>query len=268
MKNALVTGASGGIGEAMCSYLEERGYRVLAHARTKQQADALCSGNDRLPVWGDVTRREDIAQIESQVSGVGALDLLVHNAGILTTDKTPGANGLGIQAEVNVVAPVALTQALLPALEKSKNPNVLIVSSGMASFARSNDYLQLASPNGSSLFGHYAISKCAANTVTQELAKAYPNLKVISVEPGFVKTKMTAGNSSMPFPMGILAKIIGASPEKAAHKCFDHVLGHDLKSGSITQSGKVINSQGKKWSADFAIDTLKQLLAKAGLALN
>jgi len=267
MKNALVTGAAGGIGDAMCAYLEERGYNVLAHARNEAKAKSLCEETNWTPVWGDVTKAEDIASLSKQVARAGALDLLVHNAGILSSNKTPGPNGLGVQAEVNVVAPVTLTQALVPSLEKSDDPTVIIVSSGMARRARSNDYLKLAVPDGSSLFGHYAISKCAANTVTQEMAKAYPQIRFVSVEPGFIKTKMTANNESMPFPMGFLAKLIGGTPQKAAHTCFDHVLGKDLESGSITESGKVLNSKNMKWSSDDAIEALKALLAKAGVSL-
>ena len=267
MKTALVTGASGGIGQALCTYLEDAGFNVLAHARNEEKAKSLVDAQNWQPIWGDVTRAAEIAAIAKQVKQHGKLDLLVNNAGILTKDTSLGENGMGPHAEVNVVAPAKIAHALIPVMQGTEDPTVLMVSSGMANFARDTDYCKLENPDGSALFGQYANSKAAVNTLTMELAKAYPHIRFLSIEPGFVKTKMTDGNPSMPASMRLMAKVVGASPEKAAHTCFDHVLGKDLPSGTITQSGKSIDSSGKKWASDLAKSTLEKLLAKADAAL-
>ena len=267
MKTVLITGASGGIGEALCSYFEKRDFRILAHARREEQAMGLCADTSRVPIWGDLTVASDIASIGKQVRAAGALDMLVHNAGILTTDQKLGPNGLGIQAEVNVVAPAKLTRELAPHLAKSDDPMVVVVSSTAANFARSTDYTVLENPDGSSLFGHYALSKSAANALVLKMADAFPDLRVLATEPGFVKTKMTATNDHMPLPMRLLATVVSSSPEKAATRCFEHIMDERLQSGSVVQGGKVVNSDKRTWSKEAAMSALEKLLAKADAAL-
>ncbi len=267
MKTVLITGASGGIGRALCEYFEERNHRVIAHARTEDQARALCEGTDRMPVWGDLTVKSEVRALVDDVKSAGPLDVLVHNAGILSTSKETGPNDVGIQAEVNVIAPARLTRALVPHMAKSDDPVVVVISSAAANLARSNNYLALKDPNGSSLFGHYALSKAAANALVLAMAKTYPKVRFVSTEPGLVKTKMTVTNDHMPTIMRFAAKMASASPEAAAHRCFDHIMDHRLDSGSVVQNGKVINSERKSWGKQAARDALDALLAKADAAL-
>lgn len=267
MKTVLITGASGGIGDALCKYFEAKGFRILAHARTEQTARAMTRETNRIPIWGDITVAAQVDQIAEQAAEAGSLDMLVHNAGILSRSKTPGANGLGIQAEVNVVAPAKLTKALAPLLAKSDDPKVIVVSSSAANFARSTDYTVLENPDGSSLFGHYALSKSAANALVVAMAKTFPDFRVLSTEPGFVKTKMTATNDQMPLPMRWIAKVASSTPEKAATRCFEHIMSANPESGSAVQNGKVIDSSSKPWSTKAAFEALEKLLAKADAAL-
>lgn len=266
MKTVLITGASGGIGEALCDYFEERQYSIIAHARDEKKARGVTDGTNRSPVWGDLTVAEEVDALAEQVKALGKVDLLVHNAGILSTSKEKGPNGLGIQAEVNVVAPARLTQALADVMGDD-DPTVVIVSSTAANFALSSDYTKIIEPNGSSLFGDYALSKAAANALTLELARAFPNLRVLSTEPGFVKTKMTHTNEHMPAPMRFMAKFASSTPEKAAHRCFDHILKTVPPSGCVVQAGKNVNSEKKSWGKAEAFESLKKLLAKAGIEL-
>ncbi|MFD0917747.1 SDR family NAD(P)-dependent oxidoreductase [Pseudahrensia aquimaris] len=266
MKKVLITGASGGIGEAMCRYFEQRGYSIIAHARDEAKARAVTNGTERVAVWGDLTKAEEVDALAGQVGKAGPVDLLVHNAGILSTDKTLGANGLGIQAEVNVVAPARLTKALAGHMS-SDDPTVVIVSSTAANFARSNDYTKIIEPNGSSLFGDYALSKAAANALTIELARVFEGMRILSTEPGFVKTKMTHTNSHMPAPLRFLAKFASSTPDKAAHRCFDHILATTPDSGIVVQAGKNIDSAKRSWGKEEAFDSLRKLLAKAGVTL-
>ena len=266
-KRVLITGAAGGIGEASCRYFEERDYTVICHARREDQARRL-AGNHRVPVFGDLTKPDEVEALADQVKKAGALDLLVHNAGILSTSKQKGPSGIGIQAEVNVLAPLRLTEALADHMkETSQKPVVIVVSSTAANFPRGGSYEKMVEPNGSSLFDHYALSKSAANALVLAMAKRWSDLRVYSTEPGFVKTKMTAGNSSMPFPMRWLANIIGARPENAAHRCFDFILEENPPSGSVVQAGKTVDSSKKKWSLGNAREGLDLLLAKGGLAV-
>ena len=267
MKTVLITGASGGIGGALCSYFEKRDYRVIAHARREEQARALCADTDRMPVWGDLTVKADVRALVDEVKSAGPLDVLVHNAGILSKSTEIGPNGVGIQAEVNVVAPARLTRALVPHMAKSADPLVVVISSEAVKFTRSHRYDKLATPNGTSIFGHYALSKAAANALVVAMAKKYPHIRFVATEPGFVNTKMTVGNNSMPKIMQKMADKFGISPDQAAHRCFDHLMDHKLDSGSVVQNGKVVNSNRRTWGKQAALDALDKLLAKADAAL-
>lgn len=259
-KNALVTGASGGIGEALCRALAARGYTVLAHARTKAKADAV---GDFTSVWGDVTEPDEVAAIARQVGGHGGADLVVHNAGVLTDTKTIGPHGFGMQGEVNVIAPFALTRALADAGALREGATVLINSSSAAGFARSTDYEQLATPDGSTLFGQYALSKAAANALAVHMASVFSDLTVAAVEPGFVRTKMTDGNTSMPWAMRKLAPIFGSTPDKAAHRVLDYALDNEVRSGSVIQGTKVLGEA--RWTSEAAQASIAKLLERAGV---
>ena len=260
MKRALVTGASGGIGAALCENLAARGYTVLAHARSKAKAEAV---GDFVPVWGDVTEPDDVEAIARQVLGHGGADLVVHNAGVLTRDTSTGPHGFGLHGEVNVIAPWTLTKQLAEAGALREGALVLVNSSSAAGLTRSTDYEQLARPDGSSLFGHYALSKAAANALVVHMAAALPDVRVLSAEPGFVKTKMTAGNDSMPWVMRKLAPLVGAKPRKAAERVLDHALSHDVASGSVVQGRKSVDG---RWSSPEAQASIARLLEKAGVA--
>ena len=264
MPKAMVTGANGGIGRALVEQLGERGYKLIVHARTEEKARSVSAGR-HVPVWGDLAKPDELDGVARQVNANTAqLDLLLHNAGVLTKSKERGGHGLGLQGEVNVVATARLTQLLMPKLRKSGEPTVLIMSSGVVTMSRRNDYEALADPDGSSLFGHYALSKSAANRLTLDLAKAYPDVRFVSVEPGFVATNMTAGNESMPKVMGWLAPKLGSTPDKAARKVLDVALA-DHPSGTVLNGTRRVESGS--WTRDGARESLAKLLRKAGIAV-
>ena len=265
MRKALVTGANGGIGGALVEKLAREGYKVMVHARTEEKARAAAKGVHQ-PVWGDLAKPNEVQALVSQVqANTSKLDMLVHNAGVLSKSKEKGGHGLGLQGEVNVLAPAILTQALAPTLRKGTDPMVVIMSSGIVNMARSNDYEKLAEPDGSSLFGHYGLSKSAANRLTLDLAESHPELTVVSVEPGFVKSDMTIGNDSMPWIMGKLAPFFGATPEKAADRALDPILNGGVASGTVMQGTRKVESGS--WTRDGAKENLRKLLWKAGVKL-
>ena len=81
---ALVTGASSGIGEATARALAERGAKVAVAARRKDRLDALAGEIDGLAIEADVTQREQAtAAVETTVSELGRLDIVINNAGVM-----------------------------------------------------------------------------------------------------------------------------------------------------------------------------------------
>jgi NAD(P)-dependent dehydrogenase (short-subunit alcohol dehydrogenase family) len=172
---ALVTGASSGIGLASAVRLANAGWRVFGGVRTEADASVLRARGVE-PLELDVT---DPGQIAAAAEAVGSeLHGLVDNAGIAVAaplELVP-LDELRRQLEVNVVAQVAVLQAVLPALRRGRGRVVLMGSIGGRS----------ALP----FLGPYAASKHAleafADVLRVELAPW--RIRVAIVEPASVKT--------------------------------------------------------------------------------
>lgn len=135
MRSVLVTGASTGIGRATALRLDADGWRVYAGVRREEDAQSLReAGSERLaPLILDVT---DAGQIAAAAARVGAdgdeLAGLVNNAGVAIPSplETIPVDDFRRQIEINLTAQVAVTQAMLPALRRSRGRIVFISSIG------------------------------------------------------------------------------------------------------------------------------------------
>ncbi|MEX5721842.1 SDR family NAD(P)-dependent oxidoreductase [Geodermatophilus maliterrae] len=182
-RTALVTGASRGLGRALAGALVTRGWRLVVDGRDPGRLAAAVAG---LPdpglvtaVAGDVT---DPAHRAALAAAVGdRLDLLVNNASDLGPTPLPPLAGLPPAAlervlAVNTVAPLALLQAVLPALERAGGTVVSV----------SSDAAVEAYPG----WGGYGASKAALDRLTAVLAVEHPGLRVYAVDPGDMDTDM------------------------------------------------------------------------------
>jgi NAD(P)-dependent dehydrogenase (short-subunit alcohol dehydrogenase family) len=181
MPTVLLTGASTGIGRATALRLARAGWTVLAGVRRAPDGDTLVAeGGERVtPIVLDVT---DAAQIAAAVERVGEhggrLDALVNNAGIGYGGplELTSIDDLRDQFEVNVLGPVALTQALLPALRRARGRIVFVSSIG------GRVPMAFTAP--------YAASKHAVEAIGDalrvELRSSY--VRVALIEPGSVAT--------------------------------------------------------------------------------
>jgi len=182
---ALVTGASRGLGRALVSALVERRWRAVVDAR---DAGRLAEAVAALPVPsavtvvpGDVADPEHRRRLAEAVAGLGRLDLLVHNASVLGPSPQPRLVDYPLAAfqavyAANVVAPLGLSQLLLPALERTGGC-VISVSSDAAVEAYAG-------------WGGYGSSKAALDQLTAVLAVEHPDLRVYSVDPGDMATDL------------------------------------------------------------------------------
>lgn len=182
MRSALVTGASTGIGRATALRLDGSGWKVFAGVRRQEDAEALrAESSERLtPVILDVTEPEQIAAAAERVASESDAGLhgLVNNAGVAVPGplETVPLEDFRRQIEVNLVAYVAVTQALLPQIRQAEGRVVFLSSIGG----------RIAFPFG----GPYHASKFATEAIgdvfRQELRPW--GLRVSIVEPGSIDT--------------------------------------------------------------------------------
>jgi NAD(P)-dependent dehydrogenase (short-subunit alcohol dehydrogenase family) len=182
MRTALVTGASTGIGRATALRLDGTGWKVFAGVRKEEDAASLrAEASDRLaPVTLDVTDPEQIAAAADLIAreAEGGLDGLVNNAGVAVPGplETVPLEDLRHQLEVNLVAYVAVTQAMLPEIRRAEGRIVFLSSIG------GRIAFPFGGPYHASKFGTEAIG----DVFRQELRPW--GLKVAIIEPGSIDT--------------------------------------------------------------------------------
>jgi NAD(P)-dependent dehydrogenase (short-subunit alcohol dehydrogenase family) len=182
---ALITGASAGLGLALAHGLADRGWALIIDARgadaLKDAADALADRTDVVPLAGDVTDAEHRADLVEAVGELGRLDLLVYNASYLGPSPLQPLAAADLDElrrvyEVDVIAPVALTQALIPQLTAAAG-TVINISSDAAVEAYEG-------------WGGYGSAKAALDHASRVLAAEHLDIVVYAVDPGDLRTAM------------------------------------------------------------------------------
>jgi short-subunit dehydrogenase len=223
----IVTGASGGIGEATARYFAARGWAVVLAARSVDKLSRIAgeieaAGGTALVVPVDVVVPEARARlVEHAVSTFGRLDVLVNNAGlgISGTFDTVSLDDLEYVFRVNVLAAVALLQAVVPVMRARGGGVVVNVSS-------------LAEAIPVPYMGGYGASKAALSYVTDAAAVELhrDGIAVVRVTPGltttgFDKNLLESGDSLS--LQQLLAKadfVTAMPPERVAATIWDAAL--------------------------------------------
>jgi len=181
---ALITGASQGLGRALAAELAGRGWTLVVDAR---RAERLAEAVESLPperviaIPGDVADPAHRDQLVGAVESLGRLDLLVNNASTLGASPLPALDAIDLDLfrhvyEVNVVAPLALTQDLLAPLAAGRGTIVNVTSD--------------AAVEPYEGWGGYGSSKAALEQVSAVLAVEHPDVRVLTVDPGDMRTEM------------------------------------------------------------------------------
>lgn len=185
MPFALVTGASRGFGAALTRALVRDGWDVVVDARDPEALRRMTGDLPRRDavtvVPGDVGDPRHRRALAEAVSELGSLELLVNNAGTLGPAPLPALadvppDELSATFATNVVAPIALTQLLLPALRRAEGAIVNLTS----------DAAVEAYPG----WGAYGSSKAALDQLSAVLAEELPDLRVYAFDPGDMRTRM------------------------------------------------------------------------------
>jgi len=188
-----ITGGTSGLGLALAREFLRRGARVAIVARTRARLDAVAaeSPGRLFGISGDVSRKEDIYPLATQILGnLGGLDVLVNNA----SDLGPVPLALLADTEcealeralaTNVVGPFRLTKALLGALAASAREGRGAVVLNISSDAAVNPY---------SHWGAYGASKAALHHMSRIWNEevAADGIRFLSLDPGDMDTPLHA----------------------------------------------------------------------------
>ena len=185
MTKILITGANRGLGYEAARRLLEDGHDVWIGARDSARGQAAAEELGARFVTLDVT---DDTSVAAAAETVGELDVLINNAGI-SGGRVPvpevAPDDIARVFETNVYGLVRVTRAFLPALRRSGHPVIVNVSSGMGSFTVTTDPERVESTIVSL---PYPASKSAVTMLTTQYAKAFPEIRVNAVDPGYTAT--------------------------------------------------------------------------------
>ncbi len=180
-KNILITGASSGLGKATAKKLADEGYIVFAGVRKQEDKETLESLSENIKaIYIDVTSDESVQSAYECISKeTDSLYALINNAGIALAGPVEylPIDILKKQFDVNVYGAIRTAQKFLPLMKNTDDSRIINMSS-MASYG----IFPFISP--------YCVSKKALDMFFNSLLieSKIPNLKIISIKPGVIKT--------------------------------------------------------------------------------
>lgn len=195
-KVALVTGAGRGIGKAVAMAYARLGMRLAVCARTGAEVDQTASeiqglGGECIGLVCDVSVEDSVAVLAGKIGEhFGRIDVLVNNAGVMTR---PGplaemeVRKWDYTLAVNLRGPFLVARSILPFMMRQRSGSIINVSSAIGRGAYAN-------------FCAYGVSKWGIEGLTQTLAAEVRShkIRVNSVDPGYVATKLTGYTGSRP----------------------------------------------------------------------
>jgi NAD(P)-dependent dehydrogenase (short-subunit alcohol dehydrogenase family) len=228
---AVVTGASRGLGLELASGLAASGYSLVIDGRDSQallaaaellgrpvgydsaggQGGSSPLSNTVIAIAGDIADPAHRGALLAAADSLGGVSLLVNNAGTLGASPLPALADYPVDAlraafEVNVLAPIALTQLLLPGL-RSRGGAVLNITSDAAVEAYAG-------------WGGYGAAKAALEQASNVLAAEENGVRVWWVDPGDMRTRMHQEAfpgediSDRPLPAAVLPAFIRLIDER------------------------------------------------------
>jgi len=269
MKNAIITGATSGIGYETALHLAKLGWKIGITYRNETKGINTISllkeksGNKEITGFlCDLQSYDSIRKCAANIAlAFPQIDVLINNAGTWETQFTETADGIEQMFMVNFLAPVNLSRLLHPQLKASGDARIIMVSSAAHMMGKINK----DDPESRTKFKHisaYGNSKLNILLATKLLAAewAADNIKVNALHPGVVNTRLF---DKFPGFLKGLTKLITISPLKGAQTSI--YLATQPEGGQV--SGKYFSKSRQKKASALAenpqnIVWIDQLLKK------
>ncbi|MBE6785638.1 MAG: SDR family oxidoreductase [Ruminococcaceae bacterium] len=190
-KTAVITGASGGIGKAICYALARDGYNIILHYnKNKAEAEKTALqlkntyGTEVFILGEDLSADEGGRLLGEKIKSVtNGVDVLVNNAGLSLVGVFQCLDSESVRRllNVNLANAMSLTAELLPLMINKKSGSIINISSVWGVV-------------GGSCEVHYSASKAGLIGFTRALAKeaGASGIRVNCIAPGFIETAMNA----------------------------------------------------------------------------
>ena len=184
MKNALITGASRGLGLALARQLAENGWGLIIDARGKKALERvreeLSQKTTVTAVPGDVTAEAHRKKLLKAAQELGGLDLIGNNASLLGPSPQPQLLEYPLDVlddvyRANVIAPLAIIQSLHSTLKMEACIINVTSDAGVEAYGG---------------WGGYGSSKAALEHLSHIFAEENPSLRIYWVDPGDMRTQM------------------------------------------------------------------------------
>lgn len=189
MKNALITGAAGGMGFATATLLAAKGWQVFGADCNHDALQKLAEHERVRPIYIDVSDRPGIENAYRELSTeIDQLDAIVNFAGILRVGSLAEIQEQTLTQllDINVMGTFRINQIFLPLLNRERKGRIINISS------------ETGWQSGGPFNGAYALSKHAIEAYTDSLRRElmFVDIPVIKIQPGPFKTDMVASIES------------------------------------------------------------------------
>ena len=191
MVRVFITGSSDGIGQLAAKRLADQGHQVVLHARNQDRAASARAAVPKAEACmvADLASLADTKKLASEANKLGPFDAIIHNAGIgfgtASEDMTPGH--VSSMFAVNTLAPYVLA-----CLMDRPAARLLFMSSGLH---RGGD---ATLRRGAERSFSYNNTKLHDVMLANAFARRWPGVQVVSMDPGWVATKMGGSGAGSP----------------------------------------------------------------------
>lgn len=219
----LITGGHSGIGLELSKLLLADGHHLGLVVRNEKRADGVAgqlgAGNVEF-FFADLSNQSEVMALAGEVrERWGHFDGLFNNAGVLLDDTYYSPEENEMHLEVNVLAPYILVNQLSDLLT---NGFIVNTSTGGLHKQKALKLDTMLSPGKFvKLMGAYYHSKLAMTLLMRDVASTHKDMRILNVDPGALKTKMTEDKDAIPFFLKPFVKLVFKPPVEGAKKLYE-----------------------------------------------